>query len=157
MRQGCPLSPPIHFNLFINNHNISLESSRCCGGLFADDIVLCAPTRGSLNKLLKKVNKWAKYNHVTFGINKCATMVVKAPYSRNVKEPTFYLAGEPILKTDCYTYLGIPFSNGLSLKPIIASTTNKIHKALFSIKGFLKNLYICQLNLGSLKIFIYAN
>ena len=44
--QGCPLSP-ILFNLFINDIfndfsdlGIPLGESRCCGGLFADDIVL---------------------------------------------------------------------------------------------------------------------
>jgi len=85
VRQGCPLSP-ILFNLFINDvfkdceqHGVSLKSAICCGSLFADDIVLCSPTRG---RLLKKVNKWAKYNPMSYGINKCATMVVKALNSR---------------------------------------------------------------------------
>ena len=82
VRQGCPLSP-ILFNLFINDifrdcnkNGVSIGGSLCCGDLFTDDIVLCAPTRGSLNKLLKKVNDWAKFNHMTFGINKCATIMV---------------------------------------------------------------------------------
>jgi len=58
---GCPLLP-ILFNLFINDifrdcnrYGVSIGSSLCCGGLFADDIVLCTPTRGSLYKLLKEV------------------------------------------------------------------------------------------------------
>ena len=57
VRHGCPLSP-ILFNLFINDifrdynkYGVSIGNSLCCGGLFADDILLCAPTRGSLNKL----------------------------------------------------------------------------------------------------------
>ena len=61
VRQGCPLSP-ILFNLFINDIfndckelGIPLGESRCCGGLFADDIVLCAPSRTKLKKMLKKV------------------------------------------------------------------------------------------------------
>ena len=76
---------------------------------FADDIVLCVPTRGSLNKLLKKVNDWVKFNYITFGINKCDTIVIKAPDSNVVGDSTFYLAGQPIPKSKCYTYLGIPF------------------------------------------------
>jgi len=50
VRQGCPLSP-ILFNLFndifydFSELGIPLGESRCCGGLFADDIVLCTPSR----------------------------------------------------------------------------------------------------------------
>ena len=56
VRQGCPLSL-ILFNLFINDNNndfselgILLGESRCCSGLFAYDIVLCAPSRNKLKK-----------------------------------------------------------------------------------------------------------
>jgi len=53
----------------------------------------------------------------------------------------FTLLVKPILKSKCYTYLGIPFNSDLDpkLKNIIKSTTNKVRKALYSIKGFLKN------------------
>jgi len=61
VRQGCPL-PPILFNLFINDIfndfselEIPLGESRCCGGLFADDIVPCPPSRTRLIQLTCKV------------------------------------------------------------------------------------------------------
>ena len=54
-----------------------LEEKKCCGGLFADDVVLIAPSAKNLEKLLKKVHKWANLNEMTFGIEKCATMVIK--------------------------------------------------------------------------------
>ena len=147
VRQGCPLSP-ILFNLFINDIfngcnelGVPIDGNLCCGGLFADDIVLCAPTRTNLKKMLKMVNKWAMYNKMTFGINKCATMVVRpdSPQNRYRRDPTFYLAGQPLPITDCYTYLGIPFDKSLSLKPIIKNLNNKVRKALFSVGGFLRN------------------
>ena len=71
---------------------------------------------------------------MTFSINKYVTTVIKAPDSSIVGDPTFYLAGQPIPKSKCYTYLGIPFNSDLDLKlkNIIKSTTNKVRKALYS-------------------------
>jgi len=146
-RQGCPISP-ILFNLFINDifndfseFGIPLDESRCCGGLFADDIVLCAPSRTKLKKMLKKVNEWAQFNMMNFGINKCATMVIQldTPLFQNKRDPTFHLAGQPIPITKCYTYLGIPFDKSLSLNPIIKLYNSKVTKALFSVSKFLSN------------------
>jgi len=54
-----------------------LEEKKCCGGLFADNVVLIAPCAKNLEILLKKVHKWANLNEMTFGIEKCATMVIK--------------------------------------------------------------------------------
>jgi len=58
IRQGCPLSP-ILFNLFINDildgcekFGVSIGNKRCCGGLFADDIVLIAPSSKKLQRLI---------------------------------------------------------------------------------------------------------
>ena len=79
-----------------------------------------------------------------FGINKCASLVVRGEVSRflNRNDSTFYLSGQVLPKTNCYTYLGVPFSNDLELKPIIQRMNNKVRKALYSIKGFLKNPHI---------------
>jgi len=51
---------PILFILFINDifnkwdkYGIAIGHKGCCEGLSADDIVLCAPTRSQLKKLLK--------------------------------------------------------------------------------------------------------
>jgi len=75
VRQGYPLSP-ILFNLFINDvldncdkYGIKLDPQYCCGGLFADDIVLVAPSKQALKKILNKVHEWAIKNEMTFGIN----------------------------------------------------------------------------------------
>jgi len=142
-----PLSP-ILFNLFINyifnsyeELGVSIDGNLCCGGLYTDDIVLCAPTRVILKRILMKMNKWAMYNNMTCGINKCATIVVHPdlPQKRYIRDPTFYLAGQSLPITDCYTYLGIPFDKTLSLKSIIKCYNNKVRRVLFSIGDFLRN------------------
>jgi hypothetical protein len=58
---------------------------------------------------------------------------------------TFYLSSQELPKTNCYTYLDVPFSNDLELKPIIERMNNRIievRKEFYSLKGFLKNPYI---------------
>ena len=85
---------------------------------------------------------------MTFGINKCATMVVRpdSPRNRYRRDPTFYLAGQSLSFTDCYIYMGIPFDETLSLKPIIKCLNNKVRKALFSVGGFLRTLEFLYLS-----------
>jgi hypothetical protein len=76
VRQGCPLSP-ILFNLFINDilnncdkYGVSIGNKKCCGGLFADDIVLIAPSERKMKALLRYVFCWANKNEMSVGINK---------------------------------------------------------------------------------------
>jgi hypothetical protein len=58
---------------------------------FADDIVLCAPTRSQLKKLLKFASQWARNNEMQFGINKCTSLVVRGEVSSFLfnSNPTF--------------------------------------------------------------------
>ena len=59
---------------------LSIGRKKCCGGLFADDVVLiCSKCKKIQKKLLKKVHKWANLNEMTFDIEKCecATMGYK--------------------------------------------------------------------------------
>jgi len=77
---------------------------------------------------------------MTFGISKCATMVIRPKNSTgHHTDPVLKINNVPIPQTDCYTYLGIPFDNELSLKPVISLLRQKIRKALFSNKGSFKN------------------
>jgi len=79
---------------------------------------------------------------MTFGINKCATMVIKpfnfAP-TTNYSDPSFFLGIHKIPKTNCYKYLGIPFHNSLSLKPIISNLNSRLNLTLNSFYSFLQN------------------
>ena len=148
VRQGCPLSP-ILFNLFINDvlkdcnkYGVNIGNTQCCGGLFADDIVLIAPSKKKLQKLLRHVLDWANTNEMSFGIKKCATMVIK-PINfiqpQNYEDPTFYIGINSLPKVSCYTYLGIPFSDDLSLKPILSNMYTKMNRSLYFFNNFLSN------------------
>ena len=77
------------FNLFINDifnnydkYGISIGDKRCCGGFFANGIVLCVPTRSQLKKLLKLASKWTINNEIQFCINKCVSLVVLGEVSK---------------------------------------------------------------------------
>jgi len=65
--------------------------------------------------------EWTIKNEMTFGINKCATLVVK-PINFvkpiNYENPSFFIGSNKLSKTNNYTYLGIPFDESLLLKPI---------------------------------------
>jgi len=101
---------------------------------------LCSNQEETYQTIKKKVSKWAKRNLMTFGINKCATMVIRPKNSTDHHtDPVFKINNVPIPQTDCYTHLGIPFDNKLSLKPIISLLRQKIRKAIFANKGFFKN------------------
>jgi len=149
--QGCPLSP-ILFNLFINDilndcekYSVNIGRKKGCGGLFADDVVLIAPSAKNLEKLLEKVHKWANLNEMTFGIEKCATMVIKPMNFQsppNYSDQTFYLGMNAIPKVSSYIYLGIPFSDDLLLEHIISHMHFKVRKSLLSFTRFFSNKLI---------------
>ena len=67
------------------------------------------------------VHIWAIKNEMTFGINKCDTLVVNPIYFLkpvNYEYTSFFIGSNKLPKTDNYTYLGIPFDKFLSLKLI---------------------------------------
>jgi len=151
VRQRYPLSP-ILFNLFINdvmNHcdkySVNLDSQYCCGGLFGDDIVLVAPSKQALKKILSKAHEWAIKNEMTFGIKKCATLVVKQiNFIKliNYEDPSFFIGSNKLPKTDSYTYLGILYDESLSMKPIQSKLNSNLNVKLNSYFRFLINLFL---------------
>ncbi len=82
---------------------------------------------------------------MSFGIAKCATMVIKPLKFHKTPEyedPTFYFNMHSLPKVSCYTYLSIPFSDDLSLQPILSNMNKNVSKSLNSFKSFLTNTTI---------------
>jgi len=79
---------------------------------------------------------------MTFGINNCATLVVK---SINFIKPiiyedtSFFIGSSKLFKTDNNTYLGSPFDESLSLKPIQFKLNINLNVKLNSYFRFLIN------------------
>jgi len=95
-----------------------------------------------LEWLLKLAGKCARNNKIKFGINKCDSLVVWGKVSRflNNNNPTSYLSSQELPKTNWYTLLRCTvFKWFRNWKLIIQRMNNKVRKALYSIKGLLKN------------------
>ena len=84
-------------------------------------------------------------NEMTFGIEKCATMVIKSMNFQsppNYSDPTFYLGMNAIPKVSSYIFLGISFSDDLLLEHIISHMHFKVRKSLLSFTHFFSNKLI---------------
>ena len=82
---------------------------------------------------------------MTFGIEKCATMVIKPMNFQsppNYSDPTFYLGMNAIPKVSSYIYHGIPFSDDLLLEHILSHIHFKVRKSLLSFTRFFSNKLI---------------
>jgi len=130
LRQGCPMSP-ILFDLFIDDilegtlqdginvpgvvRGREKDESQCSGLLFADDLVLLAPSKESLTSNMRRVEEWAQKWEMSFGISKCGVMLIrgidKGNEDRNDSDVTGTdrtgnLQGQTVLEVETYQYLG---------------------------------------------------
>jgi len=53
------------------------ERKKCCGSLFANDIILLVPIESFLKNLLNKTHNWGIKNKMIFEVSKCVIFVVK--------------------------------------------------------------------------------
>jgi len=79
---------------------------------------------------------------MTFGISKCATMVIKPldfKYTPDYEDPTFFFSMTSIHKVSFCTYLGITFSEDFSLQPILFIMYTKVNRSFNYFRNFLMN------------------
>lgn len=87
LKQGCVLSPTL-FKLFINdmatdvnslNLGVKLDDFRVSMLMFADDIVLIAPSEGNLQQMMNEVDLWCRKWRLS--LNDTKTQIVQNPNS----------------------------------------------------------------------------
>lgn len=155
LRQGCPISPVL-FNMFIND--VLRKSSgwaasipgveensdtwkRCGGLLFADDLVLLAPSKRLLRKAVENVTQWCDDFEMSLGVQKCGVMIIGGSASRLRRLDISY-HGEVLPKVSEYSYLGVLFHNSLSVGCAAEERRKILVKRVASCTQFLRNRQI---------------
>lgn len=144
VRQGCSAST-ILFNVFINDilddmHGLGVSvpgvREKLKGLLFADDLVLLAPSRRVLKLMMEKVSQWADRWEMKVGAAKCGVMAFfQDPAVMKAVEWT--MQGEIIPIVETYTYLGIEVTSEFDLKLASKSRLEKARGVLHSVRSIL--------------------
>ena len=156
VKQGCKLSPTL-FAIYINDLAEEIKSLNCgleIGDdqlallLYADDIVLLAPTEESLQLMLNKLNEWcAKWRLL---INQEKTKIVHfRPVSIQETQYNFVCGELALEKTSTYKYLGLWFHEHLDMKFAVNELTKSASRALSA-------LYTKFLNVGGMDYDVFC-
>jgi len=147
VRQGCPMSP-ILFDVFINDilrgcegNGVEIpgsEDGKVAGLLFADDLVLIAPTTAKLRASMRKVEMWAERWEMQFGVAKCGVTTFGSDPTE-LRGLRWTLQGEPVPVVDKYVYLGIELNSELNLETTSEAITARTRKVVWGLKPFLSN------------------
>jgi hypothetical protein len=140
VRQGDNLSPTL-FSIFINDLaddikklNVGIETSdgKLALLLYADDIVLLAPSEENLQVMLDEVANWT--NKWAMGVNPVKSQIVHFRRKGVRKTGRLFKCGDNSLKTvPVYKYLGIMFSEHLSYDENAITLSQAGGRALGSI------------------------
>jgi hypothetical protein len=95
---------------------------------YADDIVLIAPSRGNLQKMLSLIEEESLNRHLMLNVTKCGTMSFET--TQVVQHALVTSEGEPIQEVDSYKYLGVPINTALDWKEYVKLRVQKARSAL---------------------------
>ncbi len=78
--------------------------------MYADDLVLLAPSARALQTLLKTCDIFGQNNDVTYNTVKTVCMLIKPKLARDVCNPTMFLSGNVLKCVTSHRYLGYHIS-----------------------------------------------
>lgn len=147
VKQGCRLSPTL-FALYVNdlaeeikalNCGIEMVGDRLALLLYADDIVLIAPSEQSLQLMLDTVHEWCTKWRLT--INKDKTKIIHfRPAAIHCTQFNFRCGDVVLDLTDSYKYLGLWFNKHLDMKFAVNELAKSASRALAAL--YTKFLYV---------------
>lgn len=161
VRQGDPCSP-ILFNIFINDmmsedvlrDGVWLDpkmpdnqtqllgrSDKKVGALaYADDVVLIAPTREALARMMSKVSDWSDKWKMKVNAAKCGVMKVRggdANQNLPPRDPPPMMQGQEVPLVEEYVYLGSHLTSTVDLDAMAEARRENGERARLALNPFL--------------------
>ena len=148
VRPGDSLSPVL-FSIFIDDladKIKELNSGIMVGGLqipllmYADDVVLMAPTKADAQKQLNALDEWCKTWWMAINPAKSQAIHIRNP-QRPRCEGKLRCGDDEIEFVDRYKYLGIYIHEHLSFKPTVEALTSSASRSFGRIVNMFKKLH----------------
>ena len=137
LKQGCKISTSL-FSVYINdlvkeindlNCGITIDQSMISLLIYADDIVLLAPSAENLQLMLNTVNAWC--NKWRLIVNKDKTRIVHFRTPSVERCNTVFKCGENIIEyKQSYKYLGLWLNEHLNMTKTVSEITKSASRAL---------------------------
>ena len=141
LKQGCPLSPLL-FNLYINEiakhlsptseDSIMLQNEKITHLVYADDLIILASSKKTLQDKLDKLGKFAEIKELSVNTKKSQVMVFNKS-GKLLKKDTFTINGQNLEVVPTYTYLGVDIPSSGSFSTAIGQLTSKAKKAMMPL------------------------
>jgi hypothetical protein len=146
VKQGCVLSP-ILFSLFLNDIESYVEGGIKVGGrnikllAYADDIVLLASDRWSLQKMIDGFDYYCSMWKLSVNLEKSKIIIFRNG-GRPGRNENWRFRNIKIEVVNQYKYLGIDLTSGLSMEQHLKRTSAVAKNALGAFDKILLNKYI---------------